>query len=68
LEVRLADLPSDKVSQFLAGAGSEMRNPYDNQPFNWDSASRSMSFEPMNRHVWPGWKFKAAVPPLAPPH
>jgi hypothetical protein len=67
LEVRLANLAPDKVATFLASAGSEMRNPYTGQPFNWDAANRSLSFEPMYKRAWPGWKFRATVPLPASP-
>ena len=63
LEVRLAALPSESVPAFLASAGPEARNAYSDQPFNWDAANRMLSFEPMSQHVWPGWHFKASVPP-----
>jgi hypothetical protein len=63
LQVRLADLASDRVPQFLEGTGPESRNPYDNQPFAWSPATRRLSFEPMNTRVWDGWKFQAVVPP-----
>jgi len=67
LEVQLAGLPSDKIPQFLDQAQAEARNPYTNQPFTWDATNRSLSFEPMNQHVWTGWKFIAAVPPPTSP-
>ena len=63
LEVRLANVASDAVPAFLAGAGAETMNPYDNKPFAWDPASRSVSFTPMNPKPWRNWSFKAEVPP-----
>lgn len=63
LEVRLADVPAEKVPLFLANAGPEARNPYDDQPFAWDAAERTLTFEPKSQRVLKEWKFKAVVPP-----
>ncbi len=68
LELRLANLAPDKVAAFLATAASETRNPYTGQLFAWDDVNRILSFEPMYKRAWPGWKFRATVPPPATSH
>jgi len=63
LEVRLANLSSSDMPQFLGSAGAETRNPYDDKPFAWNAETRSLSFEPMNPRTWRDWNFKVHVPP-----
>ena len=45
LEIALRKVPDAEVAAFLA-RDSTLRNPYDEQPFGWDGASRTLSFEP----------------------
>jgi hypothetical protein len=46
--VRLASPSPEQVPAIMAAAGPDARNPYTGEPFKWDAAHRSLSFEPMH--------------------
>jgi hypothetical protein len=60
LDLRLAGIPLAQVPRFLERAGPDSGNPLDGRPFQWDSARRRLSFDPLDRR-WRRWGTSVTV-------
>ena len=63
LALKLTAAPLADIPQFLERAGPANVNPLDGKPFQWDSARRTLSFDPPDRR-WRRWG--ASVPVAVP--
>jgi hypothetical protein len=67
LELRLANVAASDVSFYLVTAPAATKNPYTGYIFNWNPATRSLSFEP-NSIRWREWGASVTLPPIPAPH